>query len=247
MAASKVKGRIALGFAAAALALCCAALATIASMHGRAASPSPDPFPDPPPAGQATGEDPFPRVDWDYWLSVNEDVVGWVTVPGTNIDQPIVRADPADPQYYLWHDAYGEWNYLGCPYVDAGCEQLFDSLNCVVYGHNMGGEDQSMFGDFELFSDAEYASEHSTILLQTPDRKIELEARCVEVAAGWEAENRTSFESEADYSFWYGERLAGAAVRLGGPAAPHSVVTFCTCSYGRWSDERTLVIASSAP
>lgn len=243
MPGRKARSRIALALAAAAFAACLGACCMLASMHSRASFPQPSPLGTSAREGAAPASDPFPTVDWDYWLSVNEDVVGWVTVPGTGIDQPIVQADPADPQYYLWHDVYREPNYLGCPYIDADCPQGFDSPNCVVFGHNMGGDDQSMFGDFELFSDAGFAAEHRSILIQTPTRKIELEARCVEVAAGWEATNCTSFETPAEFQLWYEERVANSAVVLDG-ATPDSVITFCTCSYGYWSNERTLVIAA---
>lgn len=243
MLGRKTRGRIALAVAATAIAACLGACCVLASMHARASSPLPNPLAAAAGEDSAPDEGPFPAVDWDYWLSVNGDVVGWVTVPGTDIDQPIVQADAADPQYYLWHDVYREPNYLGCPYVDADCAQGFDSLNCVVFGHNMGGSDQSMFGDFELFSDPKTAAEHRTVLLQTPFRKIELEVRCVEVMAGWEATNCTSFESQAEFQLWYEERLANSAVVLD-KTAPNSVVTFCTCSYGYWSNERTLVLAS---
>lgn len=244
MAKRKTRSRIALTVAATAIVVCLGACFMLASMRDRATSPLPSPIAAAAGEDSAPGGDPFPSVDWDYWLSVNEDVVGWVTVPGTAIDQPIVRADPADPQYYLWHDVYREWNCFGCPYLDADCDPGFNDLNSVVYGHNMGDIDQSMFGDFELFSDPGFAGEHATILLQTPTRKIALETRCVEVVAGWEATNCTSFENRAEFRFWYGEQLANAAVVLDGSAALDSVVTFCTCSYSRWSNERTLVLAS---
>lgn len=243
MAMRKAKGRLALALAATALALCGCACLILASMHERASSPRPDPAAENSEPAPESG-DPFPHVDWEYWLSVNEDVVGWVTVPGTAIDQPIVHADAADPQYYLWHDVYREPNYLGCPYLDADCDPSFSGPNSVVFGHNMGGPDQSMFGDFELFSDPATAEKHRTVLLQTPTSKMELEIRCVEVVAGWEATNCTSFDNPEEFRFWYEERLADSDVVLGNEKTPESVITFCTCSYSYWSNERTIVIAS---
>lgn len=242
MAKRKAKGRLALALAATTLTLCACACLVLASMHERASSPRPDPAAKHSEPAPESG-DPFPHVDWEYWLSVNEDVVGWVTVPGTSIDQPIVHADAAEPQYYLWHDVYREPNYLGCPYLDADCDPSFSGPNSVVFGHNMGGGDRSMFGDFEWFSDAAYAADHATILLQTPEEKMALDVKCVVVANGGEAVNCTSFESLAEFRFWYEERISGAALVLD-ESTPDSVVTFCTCSYTRWDNERTLVLAS---
>ena len=48
--------------------------------------------------------------------AVNPDVTGWLTIPGTNIDLPIMQAD--DNDYYLSHDLYGEPDPYGLPYID---------------------------------------------------------------------------------------------------------------------------------
>lgn len=97
--------------------LVCASLLALAgilgfTLYSMEQSGNPDPVP-----GKAVALDPygFPEVDWDYWRSVNPDVIGWVTVPGTNIDSPIVQAHSDDPEYYLHHDVYRKYNVYGCP------------------------------------------------------------------------------------------------------------------------------------
>ena len=59
----------------------------------------------------------FPEVDWSYWQEVNPDVVGWVTVPGTGIDHPVVQASAEDPEFYLTHDVYRKRSVYGCPFL----------------------------------------------------------------------------------------------------------------------------------
>lgn len=73
----------------------------------------------------------------------NEDVVGWVTVHGSDgtmlVDQPVVRTrDGEAPDWYLSHDVYGRDSRLGCPFLDPRCDDR--SLGVVIYGHNMGGD-----------------------------------------------------------------------------------------------------------
>lgn len=99
--------------------LVCASLLALAgilgfTLYSMEQSGNPDPVP-----GKAVSLDPygFPEVDWEYWKSVNPDVIAWVTVPGTNIDSPIVQAHSSDPEYYLHHDVYGKYNVYGCPYL----------------------------------------------------------------------------------------------------------------------------------
>ena len=77
-------------FAAAAVFLAVAAILFGVLLHFyRDASPSPSPNGTPQEtATESAGgrESEFPTVDWDYWKSVNGDVIGWITVPGTDIN-----------------------------------------------------------------------------------------------------------------------------------------------------------------
>ena len=49
-------------------------------------------------------------VDWEALKESNPDTVGWVYVPNTVINYPIVQA--SDNDYYLWHDFDGEEGWL---------------------------------------------------------------------------------------------------------------------------------------
>lgn len=191
----------------------------------------------------AVDEDGFPEVDWAYWQSVNPDVIGWVTVEGTNISQPVVQAPVDDPTYYLTHDVYRNYNIYGCPYLDADCCELgFDSQNAVVFGHHMN--DGSMFSAFADYSDPGFSQEHRTILLQTPDSKRILQVNFSRIVNGAQSIKRTHFDDETDYSNWYKQEMDDAVAFVGSDAVPSTNTTFVTCSYNRFSNERTLVYAS---
>lgn len=235
----KVKARIAFGIAGMiAAALIVFALA-MSYFHEKAdVSPSPES-----PAVQVT-DDGFPVVDWEYWQGVNPDVIGWVTVPGTVIDHPIVQAPADDPDYYLHHDVYRDYNVYGVPYLDADCADtgLLSSRNAVVFGHHMN--DGSMFAAFADYSDPDFANDHAEILVQTPDGKQVYSVRLVEIVNGAELAKRTDFKDEADYRAWYDNQLSGAEVVIDNITQPETAITFCTCSYNYSSNERTLVVAS---
>lgn len=195
-----------------------------------------------PGSAEVIGDDGFVEVDWDYWKSVNPDVIGWVTVPGTRIDHPIVAAHKDDPNYYLKHDVYKKYNPYGVPYLDADCEGDLCALNAVVYGHHMNND--SMFSDFANFIDPDYASDHAPIYLQTPDKKMKLDLRYVDVINGAKPSKYTTFDNLTQYYAWYRGELAGADLVFDEDTLPSHVVTFCTCSYGTYKNERTLVVAS---
>lgn len=189
----------------------------------------------------------FPDVDWEAWRAINPDVIGWISIPGTPVDYPIVQAPADDPTYYLKHDVYRKPNFMGCPYLDADCAEggLFGSTNAVVFGHNLGFGDTSMFNAVASYTDASFAREHCRVLLQTPDERREFEVQAADCIGGWEAQKRTRFESEADFSQWYADRLVESDMRLTDEAVASPIVTLCTCSYNRWADnERTVVYAA---
>lgn len=185
----------------------------------------------------------FPIVDWHYWQSINPSIVGWVTVPDTNIDYAVVQAPKDDATYYLTHDIYRNWNPYGCPYVDAGCEGAA-GFNTVIFGHNMG-YDKSMFSDFASYSDVAFAKEHSRILFQTPAEKLVLDVSAVSIVKGTEQSKRTGFTNQAELSSWYEAVYEKAEVRLSNNFCATGLFTFVTCSYHRFSNERTLVFAQS--
>ena len=240
---ASIRSTIALGIAAACAFTLVATCAVVASLEQRGAHPrhSPD-------TADATQSDGFPHIDWDTWQTVNPDVIGWITIPGTGIDHPIVQAHRSNPQFYLTHDVYGAQNFTGCPYLDASCENkgLMRCPNSVVFGHNMGWN-QDMFADLEYYGDRDFAAEHRVALLQTPEFKVRLSVQAADVIPGWESIKRTEFSSAGDFADWWHERYASALVRLAEDApANGNLLTLCTCSYSQWQNERTLVYCMAA-
>ena len=191
--------------------------------------------------------DVFPDVDWEYWKRENPRIIGWLTVPDTPIDYPVVQAPEDDPDYYLSHDVYGARNIFGCPYLDAECAQngLLNSENAVIFGHNMSNMDGSVFTAFSRYGDEGFASAHRTILVQTPEKKVRLRVVGVCVSPGDSATKRTAFQDKGDFESYCQERLLACDVRLDGWDVRDStqLFTFVTCSYTRYANERTLVYA----
>ena len=205
-----------------------------------------DPSPQEAPSADVLG---FPSVDWDYWKQVNPHVVGWITIPNTMVDYPIVQAQKDNPGYYLDHDVFGNWNFAGCPYLDADCAKrgLEESQNAVVFAHNLGYGDESMFAAIAHYADASFAEEHRMILVQTPTAKMAFEAQGAAVLHGSADSKRMSFDGTRDLRDWLQARLAECQVLIRTPdPQPERVFTLCTCSYNRWENERTLLYAFPA-
>ena len=191
-------------------------------------------------------DDDFPVVDWDYWQSVNSDIIGWITIPGTDVNSPILKAPADDPDYYLHHDVYKNYNPHGAIYLDADCTDGLLSRNAVILGHHFGYDTVSTpFGTIASYTDRGFAEEHATVLIQTPEWKKTYEVRFAQIVNGLEANKHTAFASDEDYISWYNASLDDAAMVLDSETQPEQTISLVTCSYNIWVDnERTVLVTS---
>lgn len=95
---------------------------------------------------------------WDYQklLEINSDALGWISLPGTVIDYPILQG--VDNDTYLHASIYGDYAYAGSIFVDYRNTLGLEGHYCIVYGHNMNNG--SMFGSLKKFRDSSYLKEH---------------------------------------------------------------------------------------
>lgn len=179
----------------------------------------------------ADPESPTGRaIDWD---ALPDEVIAWVEVPGTGIDEPIVQATPDAPNAYLYADAMGQGAY-GTPYID--CECSIDSRLVMVYGHHMS--DGSAFADFASFIDESYAREHDTLIVYRRSGEVlKLEPVAVDVVNA--SRERLLIDQEADWQ----ALLASTDLILGEAKPGSQMFAFVTCSY-QTRNSRTIVFAS---
>lgn len=72
--------------------------------------------------------------------SKNEDVVGWLIMPNTTINEAVVQTTNND--FYLRRDVQKNYAFEGCYYMDYE-SVMFDegadlAQNTIIYGHNLG-------------------------------------------------------------------------------------------------------------
>lgn len=183
-------------------------------------------------------ENPHEKIDWDYWRSVNADIIGWIVVPGTSIDYPIAQAPADNPQYYLSHDVFKNYNIYGCPYVDAECSGL-DDPTPILYAHHMA--DGSMFSDFSRYADHDYAEDRSLIVILTPSDTRYIEVIGPRRVDASREEKKLRFESLKDLKVHIQDELDRCSFHLTDPDASRRTYKFVTCSYTLFWNERTIV------
>lgn len=108
-----------------------------------------------------TGEQETPEIipAFSDMLAVNSNLIGWLTIEGTNIDFPV--AQTVDNEYYLSHDLNQNYDRNGTIFLDVNCDVIKPSTNLILYGHNM--QSGNMFGQLDKYDSQEYYEGHKYI------------------------------------------------------------------------------------
>lgn len=102
--------------------------------------------------------------DYAELFRLNNDLVGWIQIPDTKINYPVMQT-PDSEDYYLHRDVYGDYSRHGTIYVRESCDVFAPSDNVTIYGHRM--KDGSMFFGLTEYMDEEYYREHKYIYFDT--------------------------------------------------------------------------------
>ncbi len=82
--------------------------------------------------------------------------IGWLYIPDTNINYPIMYS--GDNDYYLHRAADGSYLYAGSLFLDYRCSSDFSDFYSIVYGHNM--RDVIKFAEIVNYKNDEYFHNH---------------------------------------------------------------------------------------
>ena len=110
-------------------------------------------------------------ASFEELLSINPDVVGWISMDNTRIDFPILQG--TSNLTYINTDVYGNFALAGSIFLDSRNRRDFSDSYSLLYGHHMANG--NMFGDLDLYKDEKFFRENRTGTLILPDRTYNLE------------------------------------------------------------------------
>jgi len=123
-----------------------------------AIEPEPEPEPEPP-------EIP---IDFEALWEINPHVHGWITIPGTPVDYPILQSPTdEDQEFYLNHTIERIPLLEGSIFTQDYNRTDFTDRNTIIYGHDMLNE--SKFGSLRNYFNEYFRQEHEQIIIYTPD------------------------------------------------------------------------------
>ena len=79
-------------------------------------------------------ESPIKNKELESLLKINSDTVGWLTVPNTNIDYPVVKT--TDNDYYLDHNYEKKYDYNGWVFMHYYNSTHNLDKNTIIFAHN---------------------------------------------------------------------------------------------------------------
>ncbi len=95
----------------------------------------------------------------------NQDLVGWIRVPNTKIDNPVVQSSMDNMNYYIDKGFDHKPNQAGTLYIREQCDVFLPSDNLVIYGHNM--KNNTMFGILDKYREESYWQNNQYIYFDT--------------------------------------------------------------------------------
>lgn len=111
-----------------------------------------------------------PRHDPAALAEENPDCVGWINIPDTGIDYPVMYK-PDDPEHYLRRDFSGASASHGTPFLDGRNLAQAGGQNLILYGHNM--MDGSMFKPLISYLEPSFRETHQEIYLELSEKQYQ--------------------------------------------------------------------------
>lgn len=167
------------------------------------------------------------ELNLDALRQTNEDVLGWIYIPDTPIDYPLMRVK--DNNEYLRRAWDGSANNAGCIFLECRNSRDFSDFNTLIYGHAL--RNGKMFRSLLNYREQEYRDSHPYVYIVTEEW-----VRRYEVFSAYEADvvsdtYRLVFEHDARKQNALDEWVEQSVLeRELVPTVEDSILTLSTCT-----------------
>lgn len=167
------------------------------------------------------------ELNLDALRQTNEDVLGWIYIPDTPVDYPLMRVK--DNNEYLRRAWDGSANNAGCIFLECRNSHDFSDFNTLIYGHAL--RNGKMFRSLLNYREQEYRDSHPYVYIVTDEW-----VRRYEVFSAYEADvvsdtYRLVFEHDARKQSALDEWMEQSVLeRELVPTVEDSILTLSTCT-----------------
>lgn len=171
------------------------------------------------------------------------DVYGWIEIPGTKVNYPVVQRED-DNLYYLDRTPEGSSNIEGSIFSEDYNRRDFTDPVTVLYGHNMKNGD--MFGELHLFEDKSFFDANRDLYIYLKDKKLTYRIFAAVLFDNRHIMQSYDFSSEDSFLLFIREIMSIRNMRsnVDGDVSilpTDKILTLSTC-HGMGSDYRYLVL-----
>lgn len=175
--------------------------------------------------------------------AANKDFIGWLQIPGTDVDYPVVLT--ADVDYYLDHTFNGKESIVGCLFSLDKTDYQTPSKNITVYGHHMRrSRATTMFQPLHNYKDPGFYAANKTINYDTlyGNDTYTVFAVINKRECDWDV-SVADFASEADFQAFLDRAQEWALYNTGvNVTSSDHILTLVTCDRDYNSEDGQLVV-----
>ena len=200
------------------------------------------------PEDMAEGENQSPLAKYQELFNQNNDMAGWISIDGTNINYPVMFT-PDNPDFYLKRSFEKEYSAYGVPYIAEHCSPFEPSDNVIIYGHHIKGG--RIFGALEDYKSKSFYEKHKTIQFDTLTEQAEYEIIAVFKTVAYSSDGYRYYdfvnaENEKEFDAYVGKCKELALYDTGVTAQyGDRLITLSTCEYSA-QNGRLVVVAKKA-
>lgn len=171
--------------------------------------------------------DALRNMDFTALREVNDDVLGWIVIPGTVLSYPLLQG--SDNDYYLNHTWRGTRSAVGAIFLEYQNSSDLSDFNTIVYGHRM--RNGSMFASLKYYESQSYWAQHPCVYI-TDDRG----SYTYEIFAAYEVSTegetyRLGFSSDTAKQAFLDYCVAQSVIDTGiTPTIYDKILTLSTCT-----------------
>ena len=167
------------------------------------------------------------NIDLNALREENEDVIGWIFIPDTKINYPLLQW--TDNTFYLDHTWTQSNNASGSIFMEYQNSPDFSDFNTIIYGHNM--RNGTMFGSLHNYRRPNYWKNHPYVYIVNDHGVFRFDVFAAQSAStqsviyglGIESDQRKEefIRFARDYSFFETDIV---------PTAEDRILTLSTCT-----------------
>lgn len=158
----------------------------------------------------------------------NSDYVGWINIPGTNVNYPVVQGK--DNDFYLTHNFDKQEDIGGGVFVSYNVSSPFLGRNTVIHSHHM--KNGTMFGTLKKYKNEQFLKQNPYVYITTETGQYKYQIFSVFVEEANKSTYAVDFEDNLEFHKFARDLKSKSAYETNvAVVQTDKIIMLSTCSY----------------